>query len=261
MTAETATVAVIGLGRIGLVVGRRLLAANYGVRGSDTSEDARERASQAGIAVGSTAKEVAAGANLILLALPPAAVTPVLSEIRESLQAEQVIVSLVGAVPLDYIQELAGPTAQVARIMPNTPSLVGQGMNPVCFGKQMSALGREQVRDLLVVWGETTEVADEQMNLCTGLTGAAPRYIFAVIEALAEAAVAGGLSWEAGIRMATQVTAGSALAVLQSGLTLDELKALTPLQPLDEEASKPLFRQAVETAEKKMDAAWAGMTQ
>ncbi|NOZ06648.1 MAG: NAD(P)-binding domain-containing protein [Chloroflexi bacterium] len=260
MTAGMTTVAVIGLGRIGLVVGKRLLAADYSVRGSDSSAEARERALRAGIDVLPTAQEVASGANMILLALPPAAVTPVLSEIQGSLQAEQVIVSLAGAVPLDYIQELAGPTAQVARIMPNTPSLVGQGMNPVCYGKHLSASGREQVRNLLVVLGETTQVADEQMNLCTGLTGAAPRYIFAVIEALAEAAVAGGLSQEEGIRMATQVTAGSALAVLQSGLTLDELKALTPLQPLDEEASKPLFRQAVETAEKKMDAVWAGMT-
>ncbi len=261
MTAGITTVAVIGLGRIGLVVGKRLLAANYSVRGSDISAAAREQAQREGIDALPTAQEVAAGANMILLALPPAAVTPVLSEIKESLRAEQIIISLVGAVPLDHIQKLAGPTAQVARIMPNTPTLVGQGMNPVCFGKQMSAWGREQVRDLLVVWGETTKIADEQMNLCTGLTGAAPRYIFAVIEALAEAAVAGGLSREEGIRMATQVTVGSALAVLQSCLTLDELKALTPLQPLDEEASKTLFRQAVETAQKKMDAVWAEMIQ
>ncbi len=259
MTAGTTSVAVIGLGRIGLVVGKRLLAADYSVRGSDVSAEAQERASQAGVDVRSTAKEVAAGANMILLALPPAAVTPVLSEIQDSVRAEQVIVSLVGAVPLDYIQELAGPNAQVARIMPNTPSLIGQGMNPVCYGRQVSAQGREQVQELLAALGETALVTDDRMNLCTGLTGAAPRYIFAVIEALAEAAVAGGVDQEDAIRMAAQVTAGSALAVLQSGLGLDELKALTPLQPLNEEASKPLFRQAVETAQKKMDAAWAGM--
>ncbi len=260
MAEHKQTVAVVGLGRIGHVIGQRLLDTNsHRVRGCDISAEAQEHARMIGVDVVATAGEAVEGADVIILALPPAAVAPVLSEIKDGLQDDQVIVSMAGAVPLSFIQEQAGAGTQAARIMPNTPSLIGQGMNPVCFGQQVTVNGKRNVESLLAALGETVGVDDDQMDLCTGLAGAAPRYVFAVIEALAEAGTASGMNEADAIKIAAQVAAGSGLAVLQSGLDIEALKALTPLQPLDEAAAKPLFRQAVETARAKMGDVWAGM--
>lgn len=261
MREQAKNIAIIGLGRIGLVIGQRLAANAYSIWGHDIRKEAREQAQQRGIKAVASASEAATGTDMILLALPPAAVKPVVTELRPVLQQGQVIVSLVGAVPLSYIEELAGEETAVARIMPNTPSLIGQGMNPVCFGKHISEQAKTAVVDLLNALGDSVVVADEQMNWCTGLTGAAPRYVFAVLEALSEAGVEAGLGKDKAMRMAAQVVAGSGLAVLQSGLDIEELKALTPLQPLDEDAVKPLFRGAAETARQKMEEVWAGMSQ
>jgi len=260
MSEQGKSVTIIGLGRIGRVIGQRLVTRGYHVRGYDVQREAMEQAGRQGIEVASSVSQAVAGAKLILLALPPAAVQPVMAELRHLLRPGQVIVSLVGAVPLSYVEELAGEGTPVARIMPNTPSLVGQGMNPVCFGRHIPAAAQAQVNELLDHLGASVTVADDQMNWCTGLTGAAPRYVFAVIEALAEAGMDAGLSPSAATEVAAQVVAGSGLAVLQSGLDLEDLKALTPLQPLDEDAAKPLFRQAVETARRKMDEVWEGLS-
>jgi pyrroline-5-carboxylate reductase len=260
MGKHTKSITIIGLGRIGLVIGQRLAANQYQVRGYDTRPEALEEAHRLGIETTASAAEAVLGADTVLLALPPAAVQSVVSDIRQVLQQRQIILSLAGAVPLSYIEGLAGEGIAVMRIMPNTPSLIGQGMNPVCYGKYVSGQAKEAVDELLTVLGDSVVVADEQMNWCTGLTGAAPRYVFAVIEALAEAGVEAGLDRAKAVRMAAQVVAGSGLAVLQSGLDIEELKALTPLQPLDEDAAIPLFREAVETARTKMDEAWAGIS-
>ncbi len=82
----------------------------------------------------------------------------------------------------------------------------------------------------------------------------AATYIFPIIDALADAGVAGGLALGEARRIAAQVVFGSAAMVLETGEAPASLKALTPLQPLREADAKALFREAVESARTQMDA-------
>jgi len=97
-------------------------------------------------------------------------------------------------------------------------------------------------------------VPEAQMNLCVGLTAAAPTYIFPVIAALAQAGVEGGLQREVALRLAAGVVRGSGALVLETGQSPAALMALTPLQPLREAEAKDLFAEAVNKASASADA-------
>lgn len=76
------------------------------------------------------------------------------------------------------------------RALVNTPTLVGEGMNLVAFGNQVSAESRRGVNALLAMFGRRFEVSDAQMDFWCAICAAGPTYVFPVIEALASAAMA-----------------------------------------------------------------------
>lgn len=57
------------------------------------------------------------------------------------------------------------------------------------------------------------------------------------------------------LRAAGQIVLGTAALALQTGLSFDKLKALTPVKTIDETAVSRLFRDAARTAKEKMDRA------
>ncbi|MFQ5341698.1 MAG: hypothetical protein ACE5F6_09160 [Anaerolineae bacterium] len=57
------------------------------------------------------------------------------------------------------------------------------------------------------------------------------------------------------LRVAGQIVLGTAALALQTGLSFDKLKALTPVKTIDETAVSRLFRDAARTAKEKMDRA------
>jgi pyrroline-5-carboxylate reductase len=258
-------IAFIGAGLMGGVLIERLLDTGFPRTHILAVEPRAERraylAHEWHIAVSDGAHRVPEFADAIVLAVPTKAVREVLRDIAPQLRAEHIVISVAAAVPLAALEQIAGEGIGVARVMPNSPSRVGQGMNPVALGRFVTPEAREWVMRLLACWGQTIEVPDALMNLCVGLSGAAPTYIFPIIDALTEAGVAGGLSLTDARHIAAQVVLGSAVMVLETGETPTGLKALTPLQPLREADAKALFRQAVESARAQMDALQAKLSE
>lgn len=259
MTAlEQKRIAFIGAGLMGGILIERLLETGFPPSHVLACEVRAERRAMLAhawrIAVSDDLRKAAEFAEAIVLAVPPKAVRNVLRKIAPGLQAKHIVISVAAAVPLDDLEQIAGEGIAVVRVMPNSPSRVGQGMNPVAFGRHVTGEVRAWVMALLACWGQTLEVPDALMNLCVGLTGAAPIYIFPIIDALADAGVAGGLPLEDARRLAAQVVLGSAMFVLETGESPEALKALTPLQPLREAEARAVFHEAVEAARTQMDA-------
>ena len=59
---------------------------------------------------------------------------PLAQELARGLRSGQAVVSFAAGIPLDQLAALVPAGVAVARVMPNAPSLVGKGMNPVAFG-------------------------------------------------------------------------------------------------------------------------------
>lgn len=251
--------AFLGAGIIAAVFAERMVRAGIAPERISVSDIASGKAGELGRRLGVRAArdnpEAAAGADVVFLAVPPNAVKSVLEEIRGRLRPGSLLVSLAAAVRTEWIEQSAGGDAKVLRIIPNTPSLIGAGMNPHCLGRHVTGEDLPFVDALLALFGETVRVSEDQMEAFTALTAVGPTYVFPVLQALRDAAVAAGLDAEAAQRAAAQTVLGASRLVLETGRAPEDLRLMIGTRALDEEAARGLFRQAFEAALGKLRAA------
>jgi pyrroline-5-carboxylate reductase len=207
-------------------------------------------------AIGSNS-EVVAGSDLVFLAVPPLAVVPALKEVAASLREDHIVFSLAAAVSTDLMEAAIGKPLPVVRLTPNTPSWIGEGMNPYCLGNHVGSGEAATARELLKVFGKSVEIPEEQMAIATALTAVGPAYVFSVIAALADAAIAHDLPPAVALPAACQVVAGAAALVAETGRSPGSLALMVSTRTLDESAARKLFMQAVEDAHAKILAAEA----
>jgi pyrroline-5-carboxylate reductase len=196
--------------------------------------------------------DVAANADYIFLAVPPLAVLPVLREVGSVLRPDPLIFTLAAAVSTEQMEAAIGKPVPVVRLIPNTPSWIGEGMNPFCFGSYVGPAEADEVRKLLKVFGKAEEIPEEQMAIATALTAVGPTYIFPVIAALTDAAIAHGLPPGDALPAACQVVAGAANLVAETERSPNSLNLMIGTRTLDEAAARKLFMQAVEDAHAKI---------
>ena len=251
-------IAIVGLGLMGEVLLERLLVVGLfpkeQIVACEPRADRQEMIrSRLGVVVTADNRN-AADADILTFCVPPSSLLPVLTELAPFLRPGQIVISVAAAVPVAAIERTVGGMIVVVRALTNSPALIGQGVTAVSWGRLKTQEARELVTELLACWGDAVEVPDELMNLCVGLTAAAPTYIFPIIEALANVGVQGGLPADVALRMAAGVVRASGALVLQAGKAPAALQALTPLQPLREAEAKALFVEAVQVARSRMDA-------
>lgn len=248
--------AVIGAGNIGRILLERLRAsgvpANALVVCDSNPARAAAVAEEHGARAVSLNDEAACAADAILIAAPPKAVREVLAALSARLRKGQVVVSFAAAVPLSRIEALLPPGVAVVRVMPNAPSLVGKGMNPVAYGSSVPPEARTLVEAILAALGETLVVCDDQMNWCVGLTGTAMRSLLPTLDGLTRAGVEAGFTEPESRRMSAQVMLGTAALALKSDLTFEQIKSLTPMETVDEAVLAQLFLYAARAAQEKI---------
>ncbi|MGI2326640.1 pyrroline-5-carboxylate reductase [Planococcus sp. YIM B11945] len=154
-------------------------------------------------------------ANFVLLAMKPKDLAAALAPIKEKFSPGTVILSIVAGVSIGAIQKHAGDLA-VARAMPNTSARVGKSATGVAWNKQVTLEKQHELRELLSSIGTVTVVKEEQLDAVTAVAGSGPAYLYFMAEAMAEAAVAQGLSKEDAAKLVRQTFSGAA-DMLQSG--------------------------------------------
>lgn len=190
--------------------------------------------------------------DIVFLAVPPNMVGTVLAEVQPALQGGKLLVSLAACIPTSYMEAVLANPIAILRIIPNTPSLVGSGMNPYCLGKTWNE-GQETVAaQLLAVFGESVKLPEDLMNAATALTAVGPTYIFPALQALQDAAAAHGLPPEIAMKAAAQTAMGAAQMVLATGRNPDDLKLMIGTRTLDEAAARSLFTTAWDSAYTKL---------
>lgn len=167
---------------------------------------------------------VAAFADILFVAVKPQFYEEVLREIKGSLKEDEILVSIAPGKTLMWFSELLGEKQKVIRTMPNTPCMVGAGMMGMCAGSQVSDADMEEIRGLCSGFSETEVVPEHLMDVVTAVSGSSPAYVFMFIEAMADAAVAGGMPRGQAYKFASQAVLGSAKMMLETGKHPGELK-------------------------------------
>lgn len=185
-----------------------------------------------------------ASGDVVFIALHPPAVLPALDEIKSALKPEAVLVSLAPKITIGRISETLGGFTRIVRMIPNAPSIVNAGYNPVAFG---SGITRQESDDLLRLFsalGECPVVKEETLEAYAVLAAMGPTYFWFQWEELENLGAAFGLEREAARQALSAMIGGSERAYFRSGLAGAEVMDLIPVKPLkdDEEDIRSRLR-------------------
>lgn len=163
-------------------------------------------------------------ADILILAVKPNVCPAVIAEIREAVRSESVVVSIAAGLSLSVLMRYFKRDIPVIRVMPNTPAMAGEGMAAVCPNDLVSRIQIEDVLTVFRSFGRAEEVTESLFDVVTAVSGSSPAYVYLFIEAMADAAVAGGMMREQAYTFCAQAVAGSARMVLETGMHPGELK-------------------------------------
>lgn len=231
-----------------------------------TDSRATELKRELGVETSTDAGEVVPGANVVVVAVKPKDVAAVLTKIAPHLDADALIVSVAAGVTLEAIETLL-PGSAVIRSMPNTPSIVGEGVTGVSPGSNATGEHLALAVSVLEAVG-SVEVLDETvLDAVTAVSGTGPAYVFLLAEALIEAAIREGMSRRVAESFVHQTIRGAGHLLTETGLGAPRLRSqvtspggttAAAVHVLEERGFRALVEDAVRAAAKRSRELGAG---
>ncbi len=194
-----------------------------------------------------------AAQDIVFIGLHPPAFVGALDEIKASLKPTAIVVSLAPKVSMAKLA-VGLSTDKIARLIPNAPSIVNAGYNPVVFSAGLSAIERAVLCELLSVLGDSPEVDEEKLEAYAILTAMGPTYLWFQLYELQAISEAFGLTpQEVSVGMEAMVK-GAVQAMTTANLSPAGVMDLIPVKPLgeDEAAIKGFYHQRLEALYAKL---------
>lgn len=160
-------------------------------------------------------------ASYVFLSVKPQNVKEILFEIKNTNYSNKIFISICAGITISSIEKiLIG--ANVVRVMPNTPLLIGMGTTALCRNNLVSDSDFEFIEKIFKSAGETIIVEEKDINTITAMTGSSPAYVYLFIKSIAEGAEKLGFTSDRTVELVCKTLIGSANMVLQGNKTIDE---------------------------------------
>ena len=165
-----------------------------------------------------SAPEIAGNCDRIFLAVKPHMMKGVLEPLQPILAEKRpLLITMAAGLEIRQIEEFAGSSLPVIRIMPNTPVAIGKGVIQFCCNDLVS---KEMLNDFLCDMryaGILDPLEERLIDAGSALSGSGPAYVYMFIEALADGAVACGIPRAKAMEYAAATVIGAGEMVLASG--------------------------------------------
>jgi pyrroline-5-carboxylate reductase len=216
---------VLGAGRMGgALIAGWIRAGAVDVAELILSDPAPGEAAQAAIRNGARlnpAEAVLAEAQTVVLAVKPQIWREVAAGVAPRLHTSAALISVAAGVTIADLTEAFG-ARPIARVMPTTAAAVGKGAAAIIA---TDADARARAHALFEPVGVAVDLSDEAlMDAATAVSGSAPAYFYAFIEALETAGVAQGLPPAAAVALVRATLIGAAALLDQTGGEPAELR-------------------------------------
>lgn len=223
------TVGFIGCGNMGGAIMGGIISRSYvdpaHVIAADKSTEQLDKARRSiGIRTTTDNLEAAREADILFLSVKPQFYEAVITEIKDIVDQEKLVITIAPGWSLERLAAAFGKPVQLVRTMPNTPALVGEGNIVVSPGSFVTEANLEEALTVLRCCGKATIIPESLMDAAVAVSGSSPAYVFMMIEAMADAAVADGMPRAQAYTFAAQAVYGSAKMVLETGKHPAELK-------------------------------------
>jgi len=172
--------------------------------------------------------------DFVILALHPPAIADVLTEIKHKLPSTAILISLAPSWTIEALSKKLAGFDRIVRMIPNAPSIVNKGYNPIAFSRSLTKEEREEIRELLDVLGDCPEVEEDKMETYAILTGAGPTYFWPQLNELRNLGQSFGLTAEEAQEALRKMLTGALETFFDGGLSYEEVMNLIPMKPLGE---------------------------
>jgi len=262
MTGTGRTVGFVGAGNMGEALIKGLIAAGLvppaAIRATDVrAERLQELAREHGIPVVDDNAALVRQVDVVILAVKPQVMEPVLRQIAPAVTRKQLLISLAAGVSTSRIRATLGQDARLIRVMPNTPALVREGVTAIARAEGLEPGDLGIAEEIFSAVGRVVILGEELMDAVTGLSGSGPAYVALVVESLADGGVRMGLDRATAMTLATQTVLGAARLLRETGLHPGALKdmvsspggtTIAGVAALEEGGVRNTFIKAVERA-------------
>jgi pyrroline-5-carboxylate reductase len=187
----------------------------------------------------------AASKDYVFVALHPPAIKGALPEIKGSLPEQSVVISLAPVFTFQKLGELLGGFQRMVRLIPNAPSLVHAGYNPVAFSSAISPEEKAEIETMLGPLGQNPTVSEETLEAYAILAAMGPTYFWFQWQTLRQLGASFGLSSSDSDAALASMLRGSIQTLFNSGLAYEAVCDLIPVKPLAGQEAQ--IREALET--------------
>ena len=206
----------IGCGNMGSSLVCALSHSTKDIAIADFSEKAKEFAQAQGIAHLDN-ETLVKNCDRIFLAVKPHILSSCLAPLKDILaEKKPLLISMAAGVEIRQIEAMVGVKLPIIRIMPNTPTAVGKGVILYCHNELVDEkILADWLKDMAPC-GIVDALAENLIDAASALSGSGPAYMYMMIEALADGAVACGLPRDKAMVYAAATMEGAAQMFLSS---------------------------------------------
>jgi pyrroline-5-carboxylate reductase len=200
---------------------------------ADVLKDLLERFPKIKAAGGDLKKSAAE--DVVFLALHPPAIMGILGEIKSTLQRDAIVVSLAPRISISQLSGGLDGFSRIVRMIPNAPSVVNAGYNPIVFSAAFSKEEKKKLHTWFKILGDCPEVAGDKLEAYAILTAMGPTYFWFQLYELEELGKTFGMTPEEVKESLVKMMKGTLKTMTDSGLSPSEVMDLIPVKPIGEE--------------------------
>jgi pyrroline-5-carboxylate reductase len=201
--------------------------------------------------------DAVAWADVLVLTVKPQDMEVLLSQIREHVTPEQLVVSFAAGIRTSFVEKHLPDGVHVVRVMSNVAVLVDEAMSVVAAGSNAEDRHLEVAEELLGYVGKVIRLKEVHLDAITATSGSGPAYFFLLAEAMIEACILLGLSRDVATELIIQTMLGSAKMLRDTGkhpVVLREMvtspggTTIAAIRHLEEAGVRAAFLNAIDAA-------------
>ena len=196
-------------------------------------------------------------ADVLVLTVKPQDMEVLLSQIREHVTPQQLVVSFAAGIRTSFVEKHLPDGVHVVRVMSNVAVLVDEAMSVVAAGSNAEDRHLEVAEELLGYVGRVIRLKEVHLDAITATSGSGPAYFFLLAEAMIEACILLGLSRDVATELIIQTMLGSAKMLRDTGkhpVVLREMvtspggTTIAAIRHLEEAGVRAAFLNAIDAA-------------
>ncbi len=206
----------IGCGNMGGAIARSLSRRTKDILLTDRSGKGQALAEELGVGYADPVT-LAESCDALFLGVKPHMMADALAPLRKALaERKPLLITMAAGLSMEKIAAMAGFDAPIIRIMPNTPTAIGQGVIPYCPNRLVTDAQCSAWLADMADCGLLDQLEEHLMDAASALSGSGPAYLYIMLEAMADGAVACGLPRAKAMDYAAMTMVGAAQMYLQT---------------------------------------------